>query len=733
MDCVMKKMTVGLMMTALAGNAVAAPATGSLTAGMGNLELGAPSAKYGEYSGMGDDTVLFLGTLNLGWREHTQFLDLEATDIGNDTFNMGLRGGVSQVLRIDLDYDQIPHLISSNARTPFGGVGSTTLTLPSGFTPATTTSGMTTLASSLNDVAVETQREHTKLAIRRRINNQWEALFDINQKTKSGVQTLGGPVGQNGGFVDSVMLPAPIDYEQTDLGLGVGYRTEKVQLQLRYAASEFDNNHSSLRWDVPFLKATPTADTYPTTAQTSLPADNTMDRISLNAGYAVNAYSRLSLVVEKSTLEQNNTLLPYTINPAITLTSDLPRTRSAAEVDVTHTTINFSTQPLAALWLNARYRRYSTDNKTPSDMFLRVTNDTTAQATVTSETATHNAPYDSTNESATLTGRYNYDTETNLELRIANEQIERSNRAVKETEEDSYRVAISRTFGELETRVYAINARRDAGTYNAPGIYAQHHTPEYLATVADDIEFDNNPLVRQFDISDRERAGFGFQLRRDVGSKTEVAFNYDRFDDRYTASGLGVKAAESITYTLDVTHSVNANTTCYGYVTREEYETDLNGRFFTNTNKLAQSLDPARNWFHHIADDVDTLGLGSTWRTEELPLKFSLELVHTEAQDHIDTRVGSTLDNPATDSDDVRDNDKENSRRNYVKLSGAYDLSENLIWNAGVLYEKLKISDWQTNRIAAGSNVVNDVLPLTGPIENYEALFLFTTITLHMR
>lgn len=728
----MKRITATLITTALCAPAVGAPATGSLTAGIGNLELGAPSAKHGEYSGLGDDTVIFLGKLNLGWREQAHYLNVDATDIGNDTLHMGLRGGVSQALRIDLNHDQIPHLISRNARSPYGGIQSASLTLPAGFVPAATTAGMTTLTSSLNDVEVETERKHTKLAIRRRLNGKWAALFDIDQKTKSGLQPLGAAVGQNGGLVDGVILPAPIDYQQTELGFGLSYQTEKLQLQLRYTASEFENEHAALRWDVPFLKASPSADTYPTTAQTSLPADNTMNRISLSAGYAINSYSRLSWVLEQSTLDQDVTLLPYTINPAIALTSDLPRTRAAAEMDVTHATFNFTTQPLSALWLNARYRRYATDNQTPQSLFLRVTNDTTAQATAASETATYNAPYDSINESATLTGRYYYDADTNVELRYGNEQIARSHRAAKETDEDTYRMTLTRAFGEVETRVYALQARRDAGPYNAYAIFDQHHTTDYLATVADDVEFDNNPLVRQFDLSDRERAGFGVQVRRPFGPNTDVTFNYDRVDDRYTASGLGIKAAESITYTLDVTHALSTRSTCYGYVTREEYETQLNGRHFTNTNKVAQSLDPARNWFHDIADDIDTFGLGSTWRTEELPLKLSLELIHTEAQDHIDTRVGSALDNASTNSDDLRDNDKENSRRNFVKLDGAYELSAALVWNAGILYERLKTSDWQTNRIAGGSTVINDILPLTGPVENYEAFLIYTTFTLHM-
>ena len=131
----MKKINATLICTALCAPAVGAPATGSLTTGIGNLELGAPSAKFGEYSGLGDDAVLFLGKLNLDWREQAHYLNVDAADIGNDTLHMGLRGGVSQVLRIDLTYDQIPHLISHNARSPYGGVRSASLTLPAGFVP----------------------------------------------------------------------------------------------------------------------------------------------------------------------------------------------------------------------------------------------------------------------------------------------------------------------------------------------------------------------------------------------------------------------------------------------------------------------------------------------------------------------------------------------------------------------------------------------------------------------
>lgn len=193
MDGAMKKTTATLITTALCAPAAGAPATGSLTAGIGNLDLGALSAKYGDYSGLGDDAVLFLGKLNLDWREQAHYLNINAADFGNDTFRMGLHGGASQVLRVDLSYDQIPHLISHNARSPFGGVHSTSLTLPAGFVPAATTAGMTTLTSSLNDVEVETERKHTKLALRRRLDGNWAAFFDIDQKTKTGLQPLDAP------------------------------------------------------------------------------------------------------------------------------------------------------------------------------------------------------------------------------------------------------------------------------------------------------------------------------------------------------------------------------------------------------------------------------------------------------------------------------------------------------------------------------------------------------------
>src|SRR4029079_3247385 len=78
----------------------------------------------------------------------------------------------------------------------------------------------------------------------------------------------------------------------------------------------------------------------------------------------------------------NNTLIPFTINGALT-SPPLDRTTADTRVDVTSTAFTVNSRPTNGLWLNARFRSYDFDNRTP---VFNVANTVSYDTTV--------APYD---------------------------------------------------------------------------------------------------------------------------------------------------------------------------------------------------------------------------------------------------------------------------------------------------------------------------------------------------
>ena len=92
---------------------------------------------------------------------------------------------------------------------------------------------------------------------------------------------------------------------------------------------------------------------------------------------ALPAKSRLIGYVGQSALASDVDLLPWTINPAIAQ-PPLPRTSLDGDIDVTTVMFRFNTRPLRSLWLNANYRSYDLNNKTPPFQYdQKVSYDTT--------------------------------------------------------------------------------------------------------------------------------------------------------------------------------------------------------------------------------------------------------------------------------------------------------------------------------------------------------------------
>src|SRR5204862_7613069 len=77
---------------------------------------------------------------------------------------------------------------------------------------------------------------------------------------------------------------------------------------------------------------------------------------------------------------QNDPLIPFTINTALP-TISLDRTTAEAEARVTAMAYTINSKPTNELWLNARFRSYDYDNRTPVfHLDKTVTYDTTVAA-----------------------------------------------------------------------------------------------------------------------------------------------------------------------------------------------------------------------------------------------------------------------------------------------------------------------------------------------------------------
>lgn len=715
---------------------------GSAEIGVGNVALDHPNSKYGEYTGIGDDETYLIGGIDLSVDDGPDYLGLRANQLGLDSRNLTIEAGEYGVYSLGFGYDAIPHLISSNDKTPFSGAGGDRLTLPDGFTRAATTTGMTSLGEDLKTLDLRTDRTENLFRLSRSFVDGWQANLSLRREDKSGVQSLGGITAQNGGQVDSVILPQPVEYRTEEFSAALAFNGKDRQLELGYFLSMFHNENSSITWDVPFLKAAPAALDYPAVARIGLPPDNEYQRVSINGGMNFAYSTRISAVIELGRMSQDDVFLPYStddIGGTATVLENgnaLPRSSADAEVDIAHAVLNATSRPLPGLGVNARYRYYQTDNKTPYTLFDRVINDTVPQTTTQD---IYSRPYDYSRSTLGIGANYRFDDGTRLKTDYGHEIIDYDRyRSVRGTVEDSVRASLGKALTDtVEGRLGYVRMRREADNYDAfisystliaalacPSIVTVDPDPDTGGATSVDTCFDNHPDIRQFDLASRDRdrlsAALTYAPDDALDFGLDVAANRDVYDDdvAFDNTYLGLTEDDTLSITLDAGYAPAGEWSVNAYYTRERIRSSQTGRAYNNTT--ASAIDSSLNWTADFDDTVDTLGVSTAIDLLYDSLRLAVSYEYSRGVSRIGFATGDGLT--------YEDMPEDGSERHTVDMKAVYKLRDDLAVGLGVGYERFRADDWSLDSVAAGGTALNDVLLLSGPQQDYRAYLFEATM-----
>lgn len=683
--------------------------SGNVTAGAGAVKIDKESYKYGEYSGLRNNRLFFVGDADLSYNRGAYYLDFRAKDVGLDNRSLYLDSGKLRSYDFFLGFDQIPHLISNNSKTPLDGAGGANLTLPAGFVQGATTPAMTNLSNNIKDVRLEIKRSNLEAGFSKTFGSDIDFNISFEQQKEEGTKSLGGTLGLNGGNTRSIVLPEPVDYTNNVLRTSIAYTGEKAQARFEYYLSDFSNANNSVTWDNPFNVAN-----YPTTARTSLPPDNKAQRFTLSGALSLPYYTRVSAVAEYGIMRQDEALLPYSNNPLSVITTPLPRDTADAEIDVTHLTVNVSTKPFARLGLNVKYRYYSTDNTTPRTLFLYVKNDTGgAQTVVTDSNALYTLPFDYTQNQLKFDASYYLFRGTTLKAGYDYDGVKRGFREIGKTREDTYRAALRSQYLSYASMGlnYSYSDKRGVDSYDQSSLFNVYHTQEHIDMLAADARFDNNPLLRKFDIADRKRTKYGANATLFPTDKATVGLYYNYSKDDYGNSELGLRYRKNRSYTADLTFSPADYASVYAFYTKEVIETLQNSRAFIN---VVQSADPTRNWSADLNNNVDTVGVGASMGFMENRLTVNADYSYSESTGKLKFWAGSSLPVPVSMPD-------LGTRLHTLNVTGKYRLTRNISVGAGYNYERYDAANWQTDGVDPASTVLANVLTLSGSNPDYDA------------
>jgi MtrB/PioB family decaheme-associated outer membrane protein len=244
--------------------------------------------------------------------------------------------------------------------------------------------------SIYNTLASPFELRHVRDTANVGLNFAATRAIDVDANFRSSARDGQQPWGASFAFKTAVELPQPINQRTNDLSVGASWSNPRGMFRLGWDGSWFNNNFQSLTWDNP-IRITdfnngllPPDGPYdangysngngPAQGRQALAPSNTMNVVSGTGMYKLARRTTLNGTVQFTSQNQNDTLIPWTINSVIntpTVTAafphlaQLPRPTAEAEAKGVNALVSLSSRPTRVVNFTVRYRYNERDVQTP--------------------------------------------------------------------------------------------------------------------------------------------------------------------------------------------------------------------------------------------------------------------------------------------------------------------------------------------------------------------------------
>ena len=637
------------------------------------------SAKFGDYTGLDEEGAHAI--VSAEGRKATEsgyVLEYELLDLGLDSREVRIGGGKQGSYEFGLFYDRIPRSLWDTTATPYSGVGSGNLTLPSNWVDGGTTGGMTQLDSSLRNVDIGYDRDRYGASGRFWFLDNFSFDLDYRRDDRSGTR----PQLASFGSV-TTQLVAPVDDATDRVDATVRYQGKGWFAQAGYYGSFYNTKAASLRWDNPFNAMTPGG----TVGQMALAPDNSYNEFGASAGWyglPFNSTVTLSLATGKG--EQDTGFLPYTAN-ALIATDPLPASSLDASLDTLRYDLTLTSQPIDRLRVRGTVAYDERDNGTRQRTFTSPVHTDLFQVLEDRVNPVYGF------ERLRLFGSADFKVYDDLSIGSGGEfrTVDRTGSAQDVRSEET-----SDGWGKVQYQPtgYLGFVLKGGAMERVPDRYV----PDAAGT-------GQNPMLRKYNMSYLYRS-YGEALVNIAFGELPLTLGASAFygDDSYNLTAIGATTGLDRRYGVDLSWAMTDTVSVYGSFGEEKLDTKSQGS--------AQFADPDWRW---IAKD-DSVTYGAGLRAQLLP-KLHLDLDYTYARGRSNMQlVGVNAGRFPTVSSDL----------SSFRADASYELSER--WDLAFtwIYENLDSSDWALNGIEPDS--LPTVLALGADPYDYDVNYLGASV-----
>ncbi len=498
------------------------------------------------------------------------------------------------------------------------------------------------------------------------------------------------PYGASLGFSNAIEVPEPIHYQTTNLDTRLEYHKKWGTLRAGVAASFFDNDVQTLVWDNPYRI---TDSTYPSaysggngTAHGRMALGPSNDAVRFYAGGSFKplAGTRISASASYGAFNQNEKLLPFTINTAIPGSDpnavnalSPPRDTALAKAHVSSLDLTVNSRLTKSLTLTAGFRTYDFANKIEE---LGIPTGYARLDQVWENVPVAIEPYSFSRSRLFGDLTFALLPTTSLKVGYSLYGVRRHDPALEgeknKTDEGSFKVAVDSQPAEwLAARVSFVSSKRDWSLDDS-----------YVAYIP------GFNFKRYFEAG-RDRQALNALVGLNPIDRLDIQLTYAFGHDDYSKSTYGLLRDDFDMYGVDLSYSLAKNHSLYAFYSHELYDTDQAAR----QSGANFSTNPADDWTANLKDTVRTIGGGYAVDILDDKLGFNVSASYSKA-------AGSSfLDSPAGGSPGAAvnyDAPLDTTDWRTLQYSLKWKVTKSLIAVFGYWYESYTLDDIVRNDVA---------------------------------
>ena len=510
-----------------------------------------------------------------------------------------------------------------------------------------------------NVSTLELRRDRSALRAELRLLPELLLFADYKLEDRRGARPFGVGFGfpGNGAVIE---LAEPLDDRTHRVSTGLNFSRGHLHANLEYRGSFFRNDRESLIVENPLLISSGAAPIE--RARFALSTDNTWHNLRGDFALGLPLQSRLTASVSASRMEQDEDLLPPTINDVLigpggsvdlndwNTTDALSRTEANAQINTLLLDFSFDTRPLPNLALKARCRYFDQDNDTKYSAFnplqaglsgyiiqdgglSALSPARTGVDTGQFSTRFRSIPFGYDRTRYQLAASYRLPARTRIGLDYERDEYDRDFRERRETREDRVRASLTtRSPSWMTLRTSVEVASRNGGSDN-PNVYDEFFTTPGPGTRQPPGLADQE----RHDLTDRDEWIWNLRLNVLLGDRSDLILTGRLQTDRYRTD-LGLKRERYTSLNVEWSYQASPTTDVYLYGSFERVHREQ----AQSTNPEA-SLDVATGTsVVSIDDDARTFSFGGGVR---MPLvqgaQLQLDYRFQVTREEIDYDLGS--------------------------------------------------------------------------------------------